>query len=194
MATPRGNDPNSQKERDLREMENRRAGYEAVEYRRRRGWIAWGWIWLLILICCFLWFAGWGWGGYGGWWGARQRYLGEQAITGSGAAVLYSSTKADYVGQAFNLENAPVQHEINNRVFWVGSAHAAPMLVVVKTTRNSGKPAIRSGERISISGIVEKAPPAAEAQHNWGLSNQGAQRLEQQQAYLQATVVQRVTS
>lgn len=31
------------------------------------GWLAWWWVWLAVILCA-VWFAGWGWGGYGGWW------------------------------------------------------------------------------------------------------------------------------
>jgi hypothetical protein len=53
---------------------NRRpTGLQALEGRGLRsrgsgaGWFAWWWVWLAVIICA-IWFAGWGWGGYGGWW------------------------------------------------------------------------------------------------------------------------------
>lgn len=64
MASPQRHDPSYNRgpeydpELQRRDLPARRAG---------AGWFAWWWIWLLIILCA-IWFAGWGWGDYGGWW------------------------------------------------------------------------------------------------------------------------------
>ena len=80
MASPQRQDPNLA----LRPAEDDEA--ERREFRTRgggRGWFAWWWVWLAIILCA-LWFAGWGWGGYGGWWwGYRGGY--NQPVNPNGA-------------------------------------------------------------------------------------------------------------
>lgn len=62
------------------------------------------------------------------------------------------------------------------------------MLVV--WTGNGGNLAngrLTPGEHIDVTGTVERVPPATQAMKGWKLRGPGANQLEQQQAYLQAT-------
>lgn len=52
---------------------------EAVERATRGGW-RWWWIWPVIIALC-LWWAGWGWGGTGGWWFGRTQAQQNTPIT-----------------------------------------------------------------------------------------------------------------
>ena len=63
MATPQRQFPN---ERRTDAVENRPA-----EEPVRRGGRSWFWIWIVLFIAAIIWFAGWGFGGYGGWWWGR---------------------------------------------------------------------------------------------------------------------------
>jgi hypothetical protein len=144
----------------------------------------------LLIIIAAIWFAGWGWGGYGGWWWGRPRTIvvqqGNVQPTGEGVAVLNAADKQPFVGQAFSIRNVRVAKKVNDQAFWIGTGdHARSMLVVGSTAGN-----IREGEQIDVTGTVEKAPPAAQAKQQWSLSDDGAQRLEQQRAYVQANQVQ----
>lgn len=38
----------------------------------RQGGRGWFWIWIVLFIAAIVWFCGWGWGGYGGWWWGRS--------------------------------------------------------------------------------------------------------------------------
>ncbi len=51
---------------------------------------------------------------------------------------------------------------------------------------------LADGDTLKLSGTVEKAPPANEAKQQWGLSDNGAQRLEQQGAYIQVAQVSKL--
>lgn len=176
--------------RDTREVDREVGG--GVRY----GW-TWIWVWLLILafIIAIVWFGGWGWAGYGGWWwGNRNAQVTQPAtmttMNGSGVAVLNATNKQPFVGRPFNVRNAPVQTVANDHALWVGASGATPMLVVLTGNNNTTANAnITQGSRININGTVEKAPPAAQAEQQWSLSDDDANQLEQQGAYIQATEV-----
>lgn len=58
MATNNPNEPT----RTNNEIENR-----PIQLRTARAGFPWMWVWVVLIIAAF-WFAGWGFGGYGGWW------------------------------------------------------------------------------------------------------------------------------
>ncbi|HEV2135095.1 MAG TPA: hypothetical protein VGR47_12725 [Terracidiphilus sp.] len=178
---------------------------------------AWWWVFWVVIIALAIWWAGWGWGGSGGWWwGGRARtapaygttamapgtanttpangnYAGgaNQAVTtGSGLAVLNATNKQAYVGKQFQVSDVPVQKKVNDRVLWIGAKNATPMLLILSGNGNSSANAhIDKGSLVSVTGTVQKAPPRAQAKSQWSLSGDGADRLEQQGAYIQATQV-----
>lgn len=169
------------------------------------GWFAWWWVWFIIIIG-FIWFAGWGWGGYGGWWWGRPRVEAVQPLTtGSGVAVLTSSNKQSFVGQPFEIRDVLVRNKVNNQVLWIAANNTAPMLVVLPANGNGGanpsesanatpSDSISQGNRIDVTGTVQKSPPADQVKQQWNLSDRDAQRLEQQGAYVQGTIVQQTAS
>jgi hypothetical protein len=111
-------------------------------------------------------------------------------MNGSGVAVLNATNKQPFVGRMFNVRNAPVQTVVNGHTLWVGANGATPMLVVLTGNNNTTANAnISGGSRININGTVEKAPPAAQAKQQWSLSDDDANRLEQQGAYINGTEV-----
>lgn len=60
MASPQRRDPEQLQPEPL---ENRPARQD----RRDRA-VGWWWIWVVLFIAGIVWFCGWGWFGYGGWW------------------------------------------------------------------------------------------------------------------------------
>jgi len=158
--------------------------------------LGWWWIWLLVFIGIF-WFAGWGWGGYGGWWwGPRATVTAQtsQIVSGNGVAVLDATDKQAYIGHQFQIRNAPVQNVVNDREFWIEANGSAPTLVVLTGTGNNIADAkIGNGNRVDVTGTVMKAPPANEAQNNWKLGSDDANRLEKQGAYIEATQVEKIS-
>lgn len=205
-ASPHNPDPRGPEPiRDRRDPEPLRDTHDVD--RQVGGGVGWGWtwiwVWLLILafIVAIVWFGGWGWAGYGGWWwGNRNAQVTQSAavpmMNGSGVAVLNATNKQPFVGRPFNITNVPVQTVINDHTLWVGANGATPMLVVLAGNNNTAPNAnISEGSRININGTVEKAPPAAQAKQQWSLSDDDANRLAQQGAYIQATeVTSQVTS
>src|SRR5579884_2024976 len=178
MALPQRRDAFDDQRRQAEEMDRRRIAAENAG----TAWFAWWWIWLLIIIA-IIWFAGWGWGGYGGWWWGGARGVAVQnvnqanpaQITGRGVAVLNATDKQAFVGQPFRVSNVPVQNKINNQVLWIGANNNSGLLVVLTGTDNSAANAgIQQGTRVNVTGTVEKAPPAAQARQQWSLSNQDA--------------------
>jgi hypothetical protein len=176
---------------------------------------AWWWVLWLIIIGLFIWWAGWGWGGTGGWWrGTREGYAGNGAagaayapgaagtaagatgngdagrMSGPGKQVLDATNKSAFINQNFQVNDAPVQGKINNRALWIGASDSSRMLAVLNRTGSSAANAdISQGTLVNVTGTVEKAPPAAQLRSQWHLSRSDAQRVEQQGVYIQASQV-----
>lgn len=73
MATPQRNLPEDDSSREpvrepVRPIETRRVVTRPV----RQGGRSFFWIWIVLFIAAILWFCGWGFGGYGGWWWGRS--------------------------------------------------------------------------------------------------------------------------
>jgi hypothetical protein len=191
-------------ERSRRERGTRAAGF------------AWWWVFWGLISGLAMWGGGGGGGGSGGWWwGGRARtgpgsgytapagtnnaapangnYAGgaNQAVTtGAGVAVLNATNKQSYVGKQFQVSDVPVQKKVNDHVLWIGARNATPMLLILSGNGNSAANAhIDKGSLISVTGTVQKAPPRSQAKSQWSLSGGGADRLEQQGAYIEATQV-----
>lgn len=151
-----------------------------------RPWSPFFWTFVLIVGVFIVWFTGFGWGAWGGWLHGTERQTSLPGVSPQDAAVLTRTEKARYVGEKFYIKNVPVQRVVDNFVLWVGPNNRQPtLLVLTGTTYDQAHHPVSSGDHISISGIVKKAPAANLARQNWHLSDQGAQQLEQQQAYLQ---------
>lgn len=252
MATPQRQVPNEPRRGP--ELTNLSQG--GVEKKVGPGW-RFGFWWIWILIIAGIWYVGFGWGSSGGWiWGHRAHNVqsrNDAAMIGDGVPMLNSTNKQQYVGQAFEIRNAPVQRQASGKALWIGSQNNdVPMLVVLpggndvaaapagtngpeypngnapgQTTvtpngahtaasaagssqnANSGganvsgassaaneggsNAAVATGgprQWIDVTGKVQKAPPAAQAKQQWGLSDADVNRLEGEGVYVQATQVQ----
>lgn len=128
------------------------------------GWQFNGW-WIFLLVALafgiFIWFAGWGWGGYGGWlWGVHNRAatVNGQPVSGgaqatavangvagepansqaslgqtvtNGDTVLAVSDRRPFIGKSLRLQNVEVEAKDGGGALWVGGNKADPLLVVV---------------------------------------------------------------
>lgn len=214
MATQRNiPDPNPNPEPPLRDDR------QVAKDVGARVTFGWGWIILAIIIILVVWFGGFGWGTYGGWWwghhptvvqpasgsngqipaanaglpannGVPAAEGNNAALGGDGVQILTSQNKQALVGQPFNIGNVPVEEKDGPRALWIGANNITPMLVVLSGPAVNASANIASGTRISVTGVVERAPSAAQAKRLWSLSDDGARRLEQEGAYVQATQVQ----
>jgi hypothetical protein len=111
-------------------------------------------------------------------------------ITGTGVAALDAVNKRTYIGQPFQISNVPVEKKASSRAYWIGASNtgtAGPMLLVLPSSASINA---KVGDRITAAGTVEKAPPAAQAQHQWSIGGDDVQQLEREGAYVQATNVQ----
>lgn len=198
MASPDPNKPLGDRDRVEREV-GARVGY---------GWI---WIWIAIIIILVIWFGGFGWGGYGGWWWGRHPQTSvaqpnpangqnaglatngqptNGALGGGGVQILTSANKQAFVGKRFSISDVPVQQTNGNQAFWIGANNISPMLVVFEGNNNTSNAGIQQGARVNVTGMVARAPSAANAKRMWKLSEEDANRLEQQGAYVQASRVE----
>jgi hypothetical protein len=181
---------------------------------------AWWWVFWVVIIALAIWWAGWGWGGSGGWWwagrtrtapayGATNSSPGtantapangnvtgnanQAAMTGAGLAVLNATNKQTYIGKQFQVDDVPVQKKVNNHALWIGAKNSTPMLLVLAGNGNSADNAhISKNSLINVTGRVQKAPPRSQAKSQWSLSSGGADRLQSQGAYIEATQVHAV--
>jgi hypothetical protein len=172
------------------------------------------WIILLLLVLGF-WYVGFGWGNSGGWiWGNRTASTASAPVAndgelgGSGVVILEVANKQDYIGQAFQVRNISVDHWSGSRAVWIGARHRyLPMLLVFSSAasfapQSSGSAnsanagAAGAGgdaeQRLDVKGTLVKAPPRAQAQQEWNLSDDDVNQLEQEGVYVQAGTVQPV--
>ena len=185
-------------------------GTPVREGRRRRS----GYLWIILLLILGVWYVGFGWGNSGGWfWGDRTvsaPVANDGELSGSGVVILEVANKQDYIGQSFQVQNISVDHWSGNRAVWIGARHRyLPMLLVFSSAAtfapqssdaaspgNAG--AAESGgsagkvQRLDVTGTLVKAPPRAQAQQEWNLSDDDVNQLEEEGVYIQAGTVQPV--
>lgn len=185
MASPqRRPDPNQL--RELEDMQHRDVQKE-IAPRWRFGY--WWWAWIIIFVA--IWWVSFGWGNSGGYiWGnhgaAAARPANDAVLAGPGVPILNATNKKIYIGQAFSVQNAPVQHVASHKALWIGNLNnSVPMLIVAPSGANAGD--FAHGEWVNVAGRIQKAPPANVAAKEWGLKPAGVQRLETEGAYVQAT-------
>ena len=166
------------------------------------------WLWpVLVVLVGLLWWGFWG----GGWFWNRRHEGGNnirttannqlpaqngnqaEAVTNpnsnTGAAVLSAANKQEYIGQAFEIVRTPVLRKVSEAVFWLGTNNdPAPLLVVLANRAQNGSNAnLRQGETVNVVGQVEKAPTLQQATQRWHLTRAGAERLQREGAYIQAS-------
>jgi hypothetical protein len=117
----------------------------------------------------------------------------QPAISGPGLSALTATNKHPYIGKRFQVNDVPVQNLVNEHVLWIGAHNSTPMLLVLAGNGNTASNAhINHGSLIDVMGTVEKAPPLAQAKHQWSLSGGDAAKLERQGAYIRAAQVHTV--
>lgn len=202
MASPQRPHPDEPR-RSYDELERDRIDRRAVG---TGAGFAWWWVFWIVIIALAIWWAGWGWGGSGGrWWSGRGRTTpaygttnpgtgANQAVVGGpGLSALTATNKHLYIGKPFQVNNVPVQNEVNDHVLWIGTGNSTPMLVVLTGNGNTAANAqIGQGTLVDVTGSMRKAPPQVQAQQQWQLSGNDAAQLERQGAYIQATQVHTV--
>ncbi len=173
-----------------------------------------GYAWILLCLILAFWYVGFGWSNSGGWiWGnhnASVTVANNGGLGGSGVVILEVANKQDYIGQSFQIQNVSVDHWSGNRAVWIGSRHSyLPMLLIFpsasplapKTASAASSGALPESapsasaaptgvQHLDVTGRIVKAPPSAQAQQEWKLSDDDVDQLEQEGVYIQATTVQ----
>lgn len=115
----------------------------------------------------------------------------QPQTSGPGLVVLEAPNKQQYVGKTFQADDVPVQKKVSTHVMWVGTGDTKPTLAVVQGDANDPDYAnIQLGELINAKGTVQKAPSASQAEQQWHLSDQDAQLLDKEGAYIQISQLQ----
>lgn len=119
--------------------------------------------------------------------------LGAQAITD--VNYLTSQTdKAALAGRRVQLSSVTVQRVMSDRVFSVGSGAGQEMFVILDEKLDRGGAeqivAVKPGQVLSLSGVIERAPSAETAsERTRGLNAAEAGAIKDQQVYLLAQAI-----
>lgn len=108
--------------------------------------------------------------------------------------MLDAQNKSSFVGRPFQISNVPVQKVDNNHAVWIGTSNtraAGPLLAIVSGKAAGVMNGLTVGDRVNVSGTVEKAPSTAQAQHNWKISSEDANNVRADGVYVRATQVTR---
>lgn len=115
-------------------------------------------------------------------------------ITGSGVAVLDAQNKSSFIGQSFQISDVPVQKVDNNHAVWIGTTNtrrAGPILAIVSGNAANVMSGLTVGDRVNVTGTVEKAPSKAQAEHSWKISSEDANNVEADGVYVRASQITR---
>lgn len=99
-----------------------------------------------------------------------------------------------FVGRKAKLTNVLVQKVITDRAFFVGPSGQQQMLVLLDKGMDAGasggKVTIATGQPVSLIGVVEALPTQEAVNQTYGVSGADYTALQDQKAYLHATVAQ----
>lgn len=113
-------------------------------------------------------------------------------ISGPGLSALTATNEQPYIGKPFQVNNVPVQNQVNDRVFWIGANNSTPMPVVLNSNQNPVQfSSPTTGSTVDVAGTVTKAPATSDAASQWPLNDPDLGRLEKDGAYISATQVNR---
>lgn len=112
--------------------------------------------------------------------------------------VVAFATAADpltLVGRKAKLTDVPIQKVISDRAFFVGAGPQQQMLVLLDKGITNGPDAakaaaIRAGQTVSLTGIIEKLPTQEAVNQTYGVGGPDYAAIQGQKAYLHATVAQ----
>ena len=112
--------------------------------------------------------------------------------------VVAFATAADattFIGRKAKLTNVQVQKVITDRAFFVGPSAQQQMLVLLDKGMDAGasagnKVTIAPGQPVSLIGVVEALPTQEAVNQTYGVSPADFAAIQNQKAYLHATVAQ----
>ena len=112
--------------------------------------------------------------------------------------VVAFATAADattFIGRKAKLTNVQVQKVITDRAFFVGPSAQQQMLVLLDKGMDAGasggsKVTIAAGQPVSLIGVVEALPTQEAVNQTYGVSTADFAAIQDQKAYLHATVAQ----
>ena len=99
------------------------------------------------------------------------------------------------IGRKAKLTGVTVQKVITDRAFFVGPSPQQQMLVLLDKGMNAGasgaaKVTVATGHPVSLIGVVEKLPMQEAVNQTSGVSAADYASIQDQKAYLHATVAQ----
>ncbi len=111
--------------------------------------------------------------------------------------IINAADQPSLVGSRVQLESVPVQEVVGDVAFWVGPSQDEPLLVVLDEAPTPGQPTegrydINPGQAITIFGELRAFPGVAQAQQQWGVSDEA--RLADEQIYLHADRIEFVAA
>lgn len=97
---------------------------------------------------------------------------------------------AQLAGQSITIHDVPVRSK-TGKAMWIGYNHMSQILVVPNDPTALAE--IEEGQRVTLSGTLEKMPDAALAREMWNLPQKLEAQLAQEPLYINATRLQEAT-
>lgn len=100
-----------------------------------------------------------------------------------------------FIGRKAKLTNVQVQKVVTDRAFFVGPSAQQQMLVLLDKGMDAGadggkKVTIAAGQPVSLVGVVEALPTQEAVNQTYGVTGADYTSIQNQKAYLHATVAQ----
>lgn len=85
--------------------------------------------------------------------------------------VVARPVKPELIGRRVQLTDVQVQSVVGDEVFWVGSDKNQRLLVSWDEEKGTeARTDVNAGQKVTLSGVLRKAPTTAQAQQQWGLT------------------------
>ena len=103
-----------------------------------------------------------------------------------------SPNAASFAGRPASFVNVPVQSVVGDTGFFVGP-NANQLLFVAldegAANQGEGRVQVQPGQAVTVSGVIDRLPPADQAPAEWGLNGSNSAQFANQQVYLRANQV-----
>lgn len=110
-------------------------------------------------------------------------------------AILTPAAREALIGHRVNLTGVKVESVVADRAFWIGGPSTQRLFVAVNDEVAPGVPVetradVHPAQKVTLSGVLERAPFPEDARRRWGLSSEEAAPLAEEGLYLAAESIQ----
>jgi hypothetical protein len=123
-------------------------------------------------------------GEYGRWSEAEE----PQGLVVSYWGIYETSRPEDFVGRQVEFESVPVQAKAGSGL-WIGFSHSDMMFVTIPPQFDVAT--VQVGDKIALSGRIQRMPPAEEAMKRWKFDPTLKNQVEQEVLYIEAEALKK---